>query len=276
MTSLIDHYAVIGNPVKHSKSPAIHTLFAEATHQQLEYSAQEAALDGFEKALSAFFQDRGGKGLSITVPFKEEAWELASIKTVRAQKAGAVNTLWVDAKGELNGDNTDGVGLVRDLTANHSVSLTSANILVLGAGGAVKGILAPLLQEQPSSITIANRTLTRAQALAASFKHESLLSASTFEALNHPFDIIINGTAASLQGQALPLSPSIINSDTVCYDMMYGAQTTVFNQWAQQHGAQQCIDGLGMLVEQAAEQFFIWRGIRPDTASVLNHLRQQV
>ncbi len=276
MATLIDQYAVIGNPVKHSKSPAIHTLFAEETRQQLEYVAQEAALNAFEKTVSAFFQARGGKGLSITVPFKEEAWELATIKTVRAEKACAVNTLWVDAKGQLNGDNTDGIGLVRDLTTNHSVSLAGASILILGAGGAVKGILAPLLQEKPSSITIANRTLSRAQALEASFNDNPLISVSAFEALNHSFDIIINGTAASLQGKTLPLSPSIINSDTVCYDMMYGAQITVFNRWAQEHGAQQCIDGLGMLVEQAAEQFFIWRGIRPDTISVLNHLRQQV
>ncbi|WP_263081450.1 shikimate dehydrogenase [Endozoicomonas sp. Mp262] len=278
MAAPADRYAVMGNPVAHSKSPRIHALFAENTQQKLRYDAIEVAIGLFEERVAAFFND-GNHGLSITVPFKEAAWYLADKKTARAKTAGAVNTLWRDENNCLNGDNTDGIGLVRDLTENHDIPVKNTRILVLGAGGAVRGVLAPLINEQPALITVANRTFSKAEELVEIFSQEKKssnqvrLNACSFDMIQGDFDLIINGTAASLQGQTLPVSPDIINPETVCYDMMYGSGETVFNKWARESGALKCIDGLGMLVEQAAEQFFIWRGVRPETASVLAALR---
>ncbi len=274
MAGPVDSYAVMGNPIAHSKSPAIHTLFADQTGQSLRYTANLVETDGFEKAVKDFFEN-GDLGLSITVPFKEEAWQLAKKRTSRAEKAGAVNTLWQDDQGLLHGDNTDGLGLVADLKENNGVNINGARILVLGAGGAVRGVLEPLLSEQPAELVIANRTLSKAEALVGLFPGEAV-SSSSFEDIEGRFDLIINGTAASLQGEMPPVPEHIVDNSTCCYDMMYGAEETVFNRWCRERGAKKTIDGLGMLVEQAAEQFSIWRGVRPDTRKVLDLLRNEI
>lgn len=270
-----DLYAVVGNPISHSKSPRIHSLFASETGEPVEYTAIQAPLDDFAGTVRQFFE-RGGKGLNVTVPFKEDAWKLADRRTERAQNAGAANTLYLDDEGRLTADNTDGCGIVRDLVVNHGVVLGQARILVLGAGGAVRGVLGPILAEHPAAITIANRTVAKADALVKLFKPvagETALSACGFEQPREPFDVIINGTSASLQGDLPPLSPEVLGEQTVVYDMMYSLQTTTFNQWALEQGAQIVHDGLGMLVEQAAESFRIWRGISPATRPVIEELR---
>lgn len=270
-----DLYAVVGNPISHSKSPRIHSLFARETGEPVEYTAIQAPLDDFAGTVKQFFE-RGGKGLNVTVPFKEEAWKLADRRTERAENAGAANTLFLDDDGVLTADNTDGCGIVRDLVSNQGVPLKGARILVLGAGGAVRGVLGPILAEHPASITIANRTVAKAEALVELFTPvagETRLSACGFEQPNEPFDVIINGTSASLQGDLPPLSSKVIAQGTVIYDMMYSLQTTTFNQWALEQGAQIVHDGLGMLVEQAAESFRIWRGISPATRTVIEELR---
>ncbi|MEP5982568.1 MAG: shikimate dehydrogenase, partial [Marinobacter alexandrii] len=207
---------------------------------------------------------------------KEQAWQLAEVRTERAEKAGAVNTLYRDDQGRLTADNTDGCGLVRDLTRNHGIRLNGARVLVLGAGGAVRGVLGPILQQQPASVTIANRTVAKAEALAQLFAPVAPgveINAVGFERPDQPYDLIINGTSASLQGDLPPLSPTVIGSETVIYDMMYSLQTTTFNQWALDNGAGRVFDGLGMLVEQAAESFRVWRGVQPETAPVIEELR---
>jgi len=268
-------YAVVGNPISHSKSPRIHSLFASETGEPVEYTAIQAPLDDFTGTVEQFFE-RGGKGLNVTVPFKEQAWHMAGHRTARAQKAGAANTLYRDQEGVLVADNTDGVGLVRDLCRNHGVRLAGARVLVLGAGGAVRGVLGPLLAERPASLTIANRTVVKAEALVDLFAEDAgtaRLEACGFEQPETAFDVIINGTSASLQGDLPPLRDSVIGSDTVVYDMMYSLTTTTFNQWALDHGATRVFDGLGMLVEQAAESFEVWRGVRPQTAPVIHELR---
>ena len=270
-----DLYAVVGNPISHSKSPRIHSLFASETGEPVEYTAIQAPLDDFAGTVRQFFE-RGGKGLNVTVPFKEDAWKLADRRTERAQNAGAANTLYLDDEGRLTADNTDGCGIVRDLVVNHGVVLGQARILVLGAGGAVRGVLGPILAEHPAAITIANRTVAKADALVKLFKPvagETALSACGFEQPREPFDVIINGTSASLQGDLPPLSPEVLGEQTVVYDMMYSLQTTTFNQWALEQGAQNVHDGLGMLVEQAAESFRIWRGVNPATGPVIEELR---
>ena len=265
-------YAVVGNPIDHSLSPDIHTRFAQQTGEPVRYDRIEAPLEGFDETVRAFFGDGGG-GLNVTVPFKQQAWSLAEVHTDRASGAEAVNTLWQDGQGRLHGDNTDGAGLVRDLVINHAVPVAGRRVLVLGAGGAVRGILTPLLAAGPRQVIIANRTLEKATTLCTHFAYQGHLEASTFEALEGPFDVIINGTSASLQGELPPLPDSLVSPDTVCYDMMYGRETTAFNAWAQARGASMTLDGLGMLVEQAAESFLQWRGVRPDTAPVIAGLR---
>ena len=276
MASPVDCYAVMGNPVTHSKSPIIHALFAESTEHHIRYEALEVEPTQFEAAVTHFF-DSGHHGLSITVPFKERAWSMAQAKTERAIKAGAVNTLYKNKEGVLAGDNTDGIGLIRDLTLNKKLSLTGLNVLILGAGGAVRGIMEPLLNEQPERVTIANRTESKAQRLAELFNNpHTPITASSLEASGQPYDLIINGTSMSLQNQKLTLPRQLINATTRCYDMMYSPTETLFNQWARQAGAKECFDGLGMLVEQASEQFFIWRGVRPETKKVLARLRDMM
>ncbi|PJG58712.1 shikimate dehydrogenase [Aeromonas cavernicola] len=270
----MDHYLVFGHPVRHSKSPFIHTLFARQTQQTLEYGLAEPAIDGFAAALQHFFA-QGGKGCNVTVPFKEQAFTLVDQLSPRAKRAGAVNTIKLTDDGVLLGDNTDGAGLVADLTS-HGVTLTGQRILLLGAGGAARGALAPLLAEQPTELVIANRTHSKAEQLAAEFHDLGTVSACSYEQLTGTFDLIINSTSASLQGELPPLAATLIHADIAIYDMMYGATDTAFIGWAKQHGARRTMDGLGMLVEQAAEAFTIWRGIRPGTKQVLRELKRNL
>ncbi|OED45222.1 shikimate dehydrogenase [Endozoicomonas sp. (ex Bugula neritina AB1)] len=274
MAGPVDSYAVMGNPIDHSKSPRIHTLFAQGAEQRMRYSSILVEVGGFTKAVKGFFNN-GDLGLSITTPFKEEAWQMAEVKTNRAEKAGAVNTLWRDSEGRLNGDNTDGLGLVTDLKQNHHITLKGKRILILGAGGAVRGVLESVMAEQPSELVIANRTISKAEKLVKLFPDKTV-SACGFEDIEGNFDLIINGTAASLQGEMPPVPDSTVTSNTDCYDMMYGAEPTAFNRWAESLGAAQTIDGLGMLVEQAAEQFLIWRNVRPETVNILTMLRKEL
>jgi len=270
---MTDQYVVFGNPIGHSKSPLIHRLFAEQTGEALEYTTSLAPLDDFTAFAKTFFQS--GRGANVTVPFKEQAFRMADTLTERAQRAGAVNTLIKQPDGSLRGDNTDGAGLVRDLTVNHGVALKGKRILVLGAGGAVRGALEPLLAEQPEVIVIANRTVEKAEHLAKEFSDLGPVFPSGFDWLEEPVDLIINATSASLAGELPPISPSLIQpGETFCYDMMYGNEPTAFCRWATEHGAGQSVDGLGMLVEQAAEAFFQWRGVRPESAPVLAELRR--
>ena len=274
----MDHYAVIGNPIAHSKSPQIHAAFARQTGQELVYEAVLAPADGFIQTV-ADFRARGGLGLNVTVPFKLEAFALAEHHTARAQAAGAVNTLAFGADGIL-GDNTDGAGLVRDLTSNLNLELADRRILLLGAGGATRGTLLPLLDSRPARLTIANRTVAKAEALAALFAAhagDTALDACGFDALaGRCFDLVINATAASLAGELPPLPPGLYAEGALAYDMMYGRDPTRFMRAALADGAARAEDGLGMLVEQAAESFALWRGVRPDSGPVLAALRRQI
>ncbi|MCP5325932.1 MAG: shikimate dehydrogenase [Oceanospirillaceae bacterium] len=271
-----DLYAVMGNPINHSKSPQIHSAFAEQTQQDLIYSATLVPLDGFEHAVQEFFRNAHGKGLNVTVPFKEEAYQLAQIHSPRALRAGAVNTLKRHEDGRIYGDNTDGLGLVADLTRNLQISLSGKRILLLGAGGAVKGVLEPLLAEKPAQIVIANRSIEKAIDLAKAFSDIGNVTGCGFAQVQGYFDVIINGTSASLQGDLPPLPSECVASHTQVYDMMYGAEPTLFMQWAKQQGAKAAYDGLGMLVEQAAEAFLLWRGVRPQTAPVMAGIRAKL
>ncbi|MEQ1662882.1 MAG: shikimate dehydrogenase [Thiobacillus sp.] len=264
---MTDRYAVFGHPIAHSKSPLIHAAFARQTGQAMTYEAILAPLDGFAASLADFIAV-GGRGANITVPFKEAAYALATRHTPRAERAGAVNTLSITPDG-LVGDNTDGAGLVADIMGNLHFTLAGKRILLLGAGGAARGVIAPLLAQHPAALVIANRTDSRAQALAELFGDG--VGASNFNTLNGMFDLIINATAASLAGELPPLPPTVFGSHTLAYDMMYG-QDTPFLRFARAHGATPA-DGLGMLVEQAAEAFFVWRGVRPDTAPMIAALR---
>lgn len=271
MNKHLDHYLVFGNPIAHSRSPQIHSEFARQTGQTMHYSARLAEIGQFAQALQTF-QAEGGKGCNITVPFKPDAFALADQLSSRAQLAGAVNTLWFDEQGQRIGDNTDGVGLVTDLCQNHQVDLRHKKILLLGAGGAVRGVLAPLLEQQPQQLVIANRTVEKAQAL-AQLHPQAPLQACGFNDLNkQTFDCIINGTSSGLQGEIPPLPEGILHDRSVAYDMLYAKQATPFVRWAQEQGAM-AFDGLGMLVEQAAEAFYLWRGVRPETRPVIALLR---
>ena len=268
-----DNYAVMGNPIAHSKSPRIHQAFARQTRQSIHYQPILVAPDKFREAALAF-RDAGGKGLNITVPFKEQAWKLATIHTSRASIAGAVNTLTFESGGTLHGDNTDGAGLVRDMDRNQ-ILLTDRRILILGAGGAVRGVLGPLLDRKPDSVWIANRTLARAQTLVDGLTAYSNLKALSLNALTDAgqFDLVINAISSGLQGDMPPLPVSLVNHQTCCYDMVYGERETVFVKWAKKQGVLCALDGLGMLVEQAAEAFYLWRGVRPETEPVITLLR---
>jgi shikimate dehydrogenase len=269
----LDRYAVMGNPIAHSKSPQIHTQFAAQTQQNMCYDAILVALGDFKAAVYDFHAE-GGRGLNVTVPFKQNAWALANVRTARAERAGAVNTLWWDERNKLHGDTTDGVGLVRDLRNNHGLALINLRILLVGAGGAVRGVIEPLLAEQPAELIIANRTAHKAVELAALFKDLGPVSGGGFDALAPaPFDLIINGTAAGLAGEVPPLPTTVVGAKTWAYDMMYATEPTAFVRWALEHGAHEARDGLGMLVEQAAESFWIWRDIRPATGPVIAQLR---
>jgi len=270
-----DLYAVFGNPIGHSRSPAIHTAFAAATGEDVVYQARLAPIDGFAASVAEFVA-AGGKGANVTVPFKEEAFRLCSRLSERAARACAVNTLDFRAGG-IFGDNTDGAGLVRDIAHNLGFALAGKRILLLGAGGAARGVIAPLLGEQPAALQIANRSADKAQALAASFAdvQPGAVSGGSFgELAGREFDVLINATSASLSGSALPLPAGLFAAGSLAYDMMYGKGETPFLQQARTQGAGRLADGLGMLVEQAAEAFFVWRGVRPQTAALLAELRR--
>lgn len=270
---MTDQYAVMGNPISHSKSPFIHGLFAEETSQILDYQALKVHPDEFRKRLSDFFQ-QGGKGLNITVPLKELAWQEVDLKSPLAERAGAVNTISLKDN-KLMGHNTDGIGLLRDITQNHQGSFAGNKILLIGAGGAVKGVLEPILRENPAEVVVANRTVEKANKLQALFSDLGNIKACGFPDLGDEcFDLIINGTSASLQGKLPAISGTVIGAETWCYDMMYGKGSTPFNSWAEKQGAGKTIDGMGMLVEQAAESFYIWRGVRPQTKNVIQILRK--
>lgn len=273
---MTDRYAVMGNPIAHSKSPLIHSSFAEETGEQITYEAQLVPIDQFRERVTHFFQS-GGKGLNITVPFKLQAWQLAEVRSKRAEFAGSVNTLLQGKDGKLYGDNTDGVGLVRDILNNHQGMIEGKRLLILGAGGAVRGVMAPLLAENPDQVVIANRTVAKADELATLFADAGAIDSSSYAALEgRQFDWVINGTAASMQGELPPLPGGLLAENAWCYDMMYGSDETVFNRWARQQGAAKVIDGLGMLVEQAAESFFLWRHVRPNTQPVIQQIRGQL
>jgi shikimate dehydrogenase len=272
---MTDHYAVMGNPIAHSKSPRIHTLFAAQFGHDIEYRAILVEPGHFAQAV-ADFQAQGGKGLNVTVPYKEEAWALAATRSTRAQRAGAVNTLQLDPSGLHYGDNTDGVGLIRDLKNNQGCQLAGRHLLLLGAGGAARGVIEPLLDEQPSLLLIANRTPEKAVELARDFHESGRFEGCGLDTLaGRSFDVIINATAAGLRGEVPALPSGVVQTHSWCYDMMYADKPTAFMRWAQERGAERTLDGLGMLVEQAAEAFFLWRGVRPATEPVIQSLRQR-
>lgn len=273
---MTDRYLVVGNPIAHSKSPQIHQLFAEQTGQDIHYTSLKVEHGTFDEVVQQF-QEAGGRGLNITVPYKHEAWDLADERSSRAELAGAVNTLQIQKDGTCYGDNTDGVGLLRDLTQNNDVMIKDKKVLVLGAGGAVRGVLELLLSEKPAQLTISNRTAERAEDLAELFQDYGTIDGGGFDELDgQRFDLVINGTAASLQGKLPPLPFDLLADNATCYDMMYSAEPTPFMQWGSEYGAGKVLDGLGMLVEQAAESFELWRGVHPETVPVIAQLRQEL
>lgn len=265
----MDRYAVMGNPIQQSWSPQIHQLFAKQTQQPLTYEPILVPLDDFKQSVLNF-QNKGGKGLNITIPFKQQAYQLVNQLSERAKVAQAINTIRFEADGSCLGDNTDGVGFVRDVVEHNQFSMRSKRILILGAGGAVRGILAPLMQESPQSVMIANRTLENAQALATEFGLQALPLA---ELAQFQFDLVINATSASLTGAEINLPRAILSDQAYCYDMVYGKGITPFMTWGIHNHAAKVSDGLGMLIEQAAESFYLWRGVRPDTKAAMAHFQ---
>lgn len=269
------HFCVVGSPVAHSKSPAIHAAFAAQFGLELLYEKVEVAPGRLRLAV-AEFRAVGGRGLNVTVPLKEEAWALADIRMPRAARAGAANTLWFDKRGVV-ADNTDGLGLVRDLEINHGESLLGKRILLIGAGGASRGVLPALLDAGPALVVVTNRTAERAIALVTSYADTGRVEALPWGAkASAPCDVIINATSLSLHGETPPLGPEILHADTLCYDMMYGPQATPFMAWASAVGALRVFDGLGMLVEQAAAAFTLWNGLEPSTKPVIAESRARL
>ena len=276
---MTDRYAVIGQPIAHSKSPLIHAAFARQTGQDLEYTRILSAPDAFVDTVRCFFGD-GGQGLNVTVPFKEAAWRLVDEHSPRAATAGAVNTLIRLPGQRLRGDNTDGVGLVRDLAGNHGFDFAGRRVLLLGAGGAARGVLRPLLESGLAELLIANRTLDMAAALAAAVADldpggATVHACGLADLGPVAFDLIINATSTGLTGAVPAIAPSVLAPGAWTYDMIYADSPTPFCRWGLSHGAARAIDGLGMLVEQAAESFFLWRGMRPETAAVIDLLRRR-
>ncbi|MBC3766604.1 shikimate dehydrogenase [Neptunicella marina] len=270
----MDKYAVFGNPIVQSKSPLIHQQFASQTDQVMEYSAILPEVDGFKDAIKLFIQS-GAKGCNVTAPFKHDAYEIADELSVYAKMAGAVNTLsFID--GQIVADNTDGRGLIADLK-HHKVELNNKRVLLIGAGGAARGVLLPLMDEQPSHLTIVNRTVSKAQQLADMLNSEAKVNAVGFDELGtQSFDVVINASSSGLSKQLPPVTANIFHNTSICYDMVYGAGQTTFNQWAVDNGVKRVIDGLGMLIEQAALSFQIWRGVKPATEQIRTTLRQQL
>ncbi len=271
---MMDQYYVLGNPIEHSRSPFIHRYFAQNSNQILSYDAKLVALDGFMQSIEQL-KAEGFKGCNITVPFKEQAFEVADKLTQRAELAGAVNTLVYDGQ-TLLGDNTDGIGLVNDLQ-HLQVSLDGANLLILGAGGAARGILAPLLGSGVAQVVIANRTVAKAQSLVERMRQVANcpLNAVGYDDLQGHFDVIINATSCSISGVVPPIPTGLMDEHSVAYDLMYGSHDTTFMEVAGKYGAT-CHDGLGMLVEQAAESFYLWRGVRPDTSQLIDLIRREM
>jgi len=276
MSPAVDEYGVFGHPVAHSFSPFIHGFFARATGQQMSYRGYDVAPEEFSERVKDFFSG-GGRGLNITLPHKIAAVEAAQELTARAAHAAAVNTLALQADNIVLGDNTDGAGLVRDLCDNLRIVITQRRLLILGAGGATRGMLAPILGLEPAIVVIANRTPERAEALAAAFADLGVTQGVGFAYVGDtPFDLIINATSASLSGDIPPIPAGAIGPETVCYDLAYGRSAMAFVRWAKQSGCRRAMQGLGMLVEQAAESFRLWRGVRPETAPVLAALRERI
>lgn len=270
----MNRYVVIGNPVSHSKSPRIHSLFAKQTGERVDYSTLLAERGEFVETISSFFST-GGKGANVTVPFKEEAFQFADALSPQAEKAEAVNTLSVDPSEKILGHNTDGIGLVADITRNHGGILAGKRVLILGAGGASRGIIGPIVEENPEALCIANRTPARAETLAEIFSDIAVIKACGFDDLaGSEFDWVINATAASLEGSVPDIPTTLVTPGTWCYDLMYANEPTAFCQWSEEAGAGKVMDGLGMLVEQAAESFLTWRGVRPQTAAVIEKLSE--
>lgn len=268
-----ERYAVFGHPVGHSKSPTIHRLFAQQFDFEIDYRAIDVEPGNFAEAVQEF-REHGGKGCNVTVPYKQEAWSLATERSGRAELAGAVNTLKFESENRILGDNTDGIGLLRDITINLDQLLFSKRVLVIGAGGAVRGILGPLLEQAPKSLVLANRTVARAEELASIFATIGPVLPCGFDALaGQQFDVVINGTSASLGGELPPLPENLFSRDSLAYDLMYSDRPTLYMEWAAAQGATRVADGLGMLVEQAAESFNIWFGRQPSTAQVIASLR---
>ena len=265
-------YAVVGNPIAHSRSPEIHAAFARQTGHDLTYERILAPVDGFRATVEAF-RVAGGQGMNVTLPFKIEAFDYAQRRSARAVAAGAVNALRFDAIGVF-GDNTDGAGLARDLEINLGVDLRGAEVLLLGAGGAARGVVLPLLDAGVGRLVIANRTVEKARELAARYPHDGRVTASSFEAVPGAFDIVVNATSATLGGETPPLAASVYGHGALAYEMMYGKGETPFLRAARAAGSTRQADGLGMLVEQAAESFLLWRGVRPETTPVLRLLRE--
>lgn len=263
-----DRYALFGHPVSHSRSPDIHRRFAEQTGEAVQYELIDAAPTHFETCLRAFFSD-GGMGCNVTVPHKLAAFEIADHVSSDACRAGAVNTLAILEDNSLFGDNTDGAGLIRDLTVNHHVEIEGRRLLLIGAGGAARGALGPLLDEGPAELLVVNRHAGKAVLLAQLFSETGPVMGGPLDAAQGRFDLIINATSASLAGELPPLADELVTSGTTVYDMVYATAPTAFLEWGRQLGAACCIDGWGMLVEQAAESFFVWRGVRPETAALL-------
>ena len=275
----MDDYCVIGNPVEHSQSPWIHARFAQLTGQQLSYGRRQIALDGFVAGLQAF-RSEGGKGCNVTVPFKFQAAPLATTLTARAVLAQACNTLRFDGAENVFADNTDGVGLVSDIQQNAGVALAGRDLLLIGAGGAAAGVLGPLIEARPRRILVVNRSPDKAAALerrhaALASQHKVQLAAAPLADVQGAFDIVVNATASSLSGAAVPVPHTVLKPGALACDMMYGAAADGFVEWARSHGAVPR-DGLGMLVEQAAEAFMVFRGVRPPSAQVLAELRQRL
>lgn len=273
LDSTVSNYAVFGNPIKHSQSPKIHSLFAKQKGITLNYQAIEVPEDRFSDYVHSFANEKG-KGINITVPFKEEAFALCHTLSKRAKNSGSVNTISFDEDSNIYGDTTDGKGLINDLTLNHQLKLKNKSILILGAGGSVRAILEPLCELHPDRMVIANRTVSKAEQLAKKFSDLQSIQACSYNELgNDAYDLIINGTSLSLNGQLPAIPKSTINHNTCCYDLMYSKTETIFMKWALEQGAIKVMDGLGMLVEQAAEAFKIWHGVLPDTAPVIKSLR---
>ena len=268
---MTDRYAVIGNPIRHSKSPLIHGTFARDTHQDLEYGLIEAPVDGFVAAVDAF-RAEGGRGMNVTTPFKVQAFELANERLPRAQLAGAANALKFE-DGHVVADNFDGVGLVNDVQQNLGVALGGKRVLVLGAGGAVRGALLPLLAQRPTEVVICNRHVDKARVLAAEVAAAGRVTACGYDDLKaRSFDVVLNATSASLKGEMPPITKTAFGDRALAYDLVYGRGLTPFLKLARDAGKGQVVDGVGMLVEQAAEAFFWWRGVRPDTRAMITAL----